>query len=147
MKFSFSLESLLQLRTQLEEQKQLEYQQVVQEWQQAQEQKQQWIRKQQKGFKKWRQQTKSKSTIAQWKKYNFYFQRLHQEIQKTTQFCIQLEQKVEIKRAELLEAVKQRKMIETLKEKAFEDFKKEEQRKEQQMVDELVTSRYYHHPS
>lgn len=143
MKFSFPLESLFQLRIQLEEQKQLEYGQVMQKWQQAKEQKQQLEQKQQWIFQQWRKKIQGKDALLSSREYGLYLKSLQKEIKNAEGRCIELECKVEIKRKELLEAVKQRKMMESLKNKALENFRKEEQRKEQQIIDELVTFRYY----
>ncbi len=54
----------------------------------------------------------------------------------------QREQELEEAREQLNEAMKERKTFEKLKEKAFEAFIAEENRKEQKEVDELVSYRY-----
>ncbi|NLK98702.1 MAG: flagellar export protein FliJ, partial [Epulopiscium sp.] len=45
----------------------------------------------------------------------------------------------EKKREELLDAVKQRKMLESLKEKRWTEYKEEENREEQKIIDEIVS--------
>lgn len=52
------------------------------------------------------------------------------------------ELKVEAARMELNDAMKERKIYERLKEKAFEEFKQEVQKEEQKEVDELVSFRF-----
>lgn len=52
------------------------------------------------------------------------------------------EKEVEIAREKLTEAMKERKIFEKLREKAFEEFMKEEGRKEQKEVDELMSYKY-----
>ncbi|MCM1246486.1 MAG: flagellar export protein FliJ [Roseburia sp.] len=52
------------------------------------------------------------------------------------------EKEVEIARERLREAMKERKIFEKLREKAFEEFMKEEGRKEQKEVDELMSYKY-----
>lgn len=52
------------------------------------------------------------------------------------------EKEVEIAREKLSEAMKERKIFEKLREKAFEEFIKEEGRKEQKEVDELMSYKY-----
>ena len=54
----------------------------------------------------------------------------------------QKEKEVEVAREHLNEAMKERKTFEKLKEKAFEKFVAEENKKEQKEVDELVSYRY-----
>lgn len=55
---------------------------------------------------------------------------------------IQRQKDVEIARQRLNEAMKERKTYEKLRERAFEEFRLEENRKEQKEVDELVSYRY-----
>lgn len=55
---------------------------------------------------------------------------------------IQRQRDVDLARQRLNEAMKERKTYEKLREKAFEEFKLEENRKEQKEVDELVSFRY-----
>ncbi len=52
------------------------------------------------------------------------------------------EKEVEIAREKLTEAMKERKIFEKLREKAFEEFIKEEGRREQKEVDEFMSYRY-----
>ena len=52
------------------------------------------------------------------------------------------EEEVERQRALLADAVKERKIHEKLREKAFENFLKEEEAKEKTSIDELVSARY-----
>ncbi len=52
------------------------------------------------------------------------------------------EKEVEIAREKLNEAMKERKIYEKLKEKAFDEFMREENRKEQRAVDELMSYKH-----
>lgn len=52
------------------------------------------------------------------------------------------EKEVEVAREKLTEAMKERKIFEKLREKAFEEFMKEEGHKEQKEVDELMSYKY-----
>ena len=54
----------------------------------------------------------------------------------------QREQELEEARVRLSEAMKERKTFEKLREKAFDEFVAEENKKEQKEVDELVSYRY-----
>ena len=55
---------------------------------------------------------------------------------------IQRQKDLEVARQRLNEAMKERKTYEKLRERAFEEFKLEENRKEQKEVDELVSYRF-----
>ena len=55
---------------------------------------------------------------------------------------MQREQQLQEAREKLAEAMKERKTFEKLREKAFQTFVEEENKKEQKEVDELVSYRY-----
>lgn len=143
MKFKFSLESLLRLRLQLEEQKEIEYGQILQKLQEAKEKLHYIEEEQKKSFEHWREKVERQGTVSLWKEYQPYLQKVKRELEESQRCCSKLEIEVENKRQDLLEAVRQRKTIESLKEKDFEAFQKEVQRQEQKVVDELVTFQYY----
>lgn len=56
--------------------------------------------------------------------------------------AIRCEKEVEVAREKLSEAMKERKIFEKLREKAFEEFVFEENRKEQKEVDELMSYKH-----
>lgn len=67
---------------------------------------------------------------------------MEQYVTEQKQKCRQAQGRVERARMQLAEVVKERKMHETLKEKAFEDFLQEENRQEGKSVDELTSYTY-----
>ena len=63
-------------------------------------------------------------------------------IEDQTKVLMAAENEVERQRVLLADAVKERKIYEKLREKAFEDFLREEEAKEKSTIDELVSARY-----
>lgn len=66
-----------------------------------------------------------------------YLQRLQREIQEQRMRIQQVEKAVEEKRQELMEATKERRVYEILKERAVEDYRREQKRQERIMLDEV----------
>ena len=71
-----------------------------------------------------------------------YIKALRQDIQQTQKNISMLEMQIEKTRKELAEKAKDRKIMEKLKEKHFEYYKKEEQLKEQRNLDEIASIRF-----
>ncbi len=68
--------------------------------------------------------------------YNDYREHILQEIERKEKLIESLDQEIEKKREEVLEAIKERKKIEKLKENAYKKFLEEEKRIEQRELDE-----------
>lgn len=71
-----------------------------------------------------------------------YLKALRQDIQQTQKNIAMLEAQIQKTQAELAEKAKDRKIMEKLKEKHFEHYKKEEQLKEQRNLDEIASIRF-----
>ena len=75
------------------------------------------------------------------RQHNQYIDRLKQMIKHQEQVIIRAEAYVEEKRAELVEAMRDRKTLETLRDNDFEEYIIEEKKAEQQVVDEIISYR------
>ena len=75
------------------------------------------------------------------KQHNQYIEKLKQMIKAQEEVIVRAEALVEEKRAELVEAMRDKKAMETLKENDFEEFLEEEKKAEQKVVDEIVSYR------
>ena len=71
-----------------------------------------------------------------------YIKAIRQDIQQTQKNIALLDTRIEQTRIELAEKAKDRKVMEKLKEKHFELYKKEEQLKEQRNLDEIASIRF-----
>ena len=75
-------------------------------------------------------------------KYNNYLKSLEIKITAQNKQISKARDQSEKKRAELSEALKDRKALERLKEKSLEEYKKEESLAEQKVTDEIVSYKY-----
>jgi len=73
------------------------------------------------------------------RQHNWYINKLKHMIEKQVQVIFRAEAHVEEKRAELVEAMREKKTLETLKENEFEEYLEEEKRAEGKIVDEIVS--------
>jgi flagellar FliJ protein len=71
-----------------------------------------------------------------------YIKALRQDIQQTQKNIAMLDRQIEQTRLELAQKAKDKKVMEKLKEKHFERYKKEEQLKEQRNLDEIASIRF-----
>jgi flagellar FliJ protein len=74
--------------------------------------------------------------------YNMYIELLKQRIVQQKTEVKKAEEFAEQKRLILVEAMRERKSLEIIKEKDYDIFKEEEKRREQRFVDEIVSYRY-----
>lgn len=71
-----------------------------------------------------------------------YIKALRQDMLQTQKDIASVDEEIEQAKKELAEKAKDRKIMEKLKEKHFENFKKEEQLKEQRNLDEIASIRF-----
>lgn len=142
-KFVFRLQSFLNIKEKLEEQKKkTEYGKAVVKLEEAKLVLQNIFDTKKNTIICMQNSINSSINSNELQNFNTYLSFLDKEVERQNK-VIELEQKnVENARLQLVEAMKQRKMIETLKEKEKEEFFKEELKKEQKMIDELVSFKY-----
>ena len=71
--------------------------------------------------------------------HNVYIDRLKELIKQQKIVILRAEEFVEQKRLELVEAMRERKTMDTLKDNAYEEFLAEEKQAEQKIIDEIVS--------
>jgi len=71
--------------------------------------------------------------------HNTYIDRLKVLIKQQEQAILRAEEYVEVKRLELVEAMRERKTMDTLKDHAYEAYLEEEKQAEQKVIDEIVS--------
>lgn len=140
--FKFRLQSYLNIKEKLEEQKKNEYGQAMS------------VVEKEKRIKEKIQSDKADSIgglkTAMTKRidplslqrYNRYIDSLKTKEEQQEKVIIKAEKVADEKRVELVERMRERKMLDILKEKNHVEFLKEEQRTEQKKVDELVSFKY-----
>lgn len=140
--FKYRLEPILTLKEKLEESKKRELGLAQQCHDKIRVEKEKLIKEQQAAYEEAKVQSSKKVNVGQLKQFHHYVQYMEQAIVLKNEEMEVAAQKVEQKREELIEAVKERKILENLKEIHLDEFREEEKRKENSIVDEIVTYKY-----
>ncbi len=74
--------------------------------------------------------------------YDNYFSGNFAEIRKQRQVVAEAQEKVDKKRAILNESIKQKRIIETVKKKVFEEYKQAERKKEEALLNEVASTMF-----
>ena len=141
-KFIYRMQNILNIKYKLEEQAKTEFMlanQILRE----EEEKLQKLRDRKSGYEEaLRQLFKSHLEVDRIKENQEAVVRMEEFIIMQTTCVNDARRQVEIKAAKLTELMQERKAQEKLKEKAFENFLKEENAKESKEIDELVSFTY-----
>lgn len=140
--FKFKLASVLSLREKMEESKKRELGVATMEMQQIAEYKAQLIHTKASAIEEARIKKESYVDVKCQMQFQHYTHRLNHEIEVQDVALEKAKQVVEEKRNALVEAVKDRKILDNLKSIEEEVFNEEEKRDEQRILDDMVTYRY-----
>lgn len=140
--FRFELQPVLALKEKLEDHKKRELGVANTHKERLEGEKNTLIELHDDAYNEIRRQYQEGMNVSQLKQFNYYTAHLNKRIEKKELEIVKATKEVHQKRNELLEAVKQRKILENLKEIKFEQFKDEEIRAENQIVDEIVSYKY-----
>jgi flagellar FliJ protein len=141
-RFNFRLQQFLSIKEQIENQKEIEYGQALRK---LEEEKQRLIllcQYKESQIESFRQSLANVIDTKEGRRYNNTIERLKQRIKEQAQRVAAAEDFAEKKRLELVEAMKERKALESVKENAFETYTLEEKLTEKRQVDELVSYQY-----
>lgn len=138
-RFQFRMENILSLRQKLEDKKKQEYGDANRKLQIENQKKQQLLDESAYVSKDLCDKMKEQIIPEEIISYNQYLKLLKRKTVEQDQVVRKAASFAEKKREELLDAVKQRKMLESLKEKRWTEYKEEENREEQKIIDEIVS--------
>ena len=141
-KFKFKLESYLNLKEKLEDQKKQEYGRAVGVLERERAEEARLSRIATENIAAFRESLEKPIDPALLKEYGNFSELMKRKIEAQRITVVKAEEAAEEKRLELVEAVKEKKALEILKEKALEDFRQEEKLAEQRIVDEIVSYRF-----
>lgn len=142
MAFNFKFQSILDLKTRLEDQKKSKYGEANEELKRQKDKMQVLLEERDYQYENMRDKGKTGLTPKELITYNNYIERLKRSIEIQKVVVYRAQKAVEQARLELVEAAKQRKMFETLKEKKLEEYWEEYYKKEQAQLDEIVSYKY-----
>lgn len=141
-RFQFRLQQYLGIKEQIEDQKELEYAKALRV---VEEEKQKLVELRQRRdetVESLRQAVSKSIAPIEIRRYNNNIERLKHQINVQIQRVAAAEAFAEEKRQELVQAMKERKALEIVKENAREEFLKEADLAERKQVDELVSFKY-----
>ncbi|GHV43061.1 hypothetical protein FACS189490_13020 [Clostridia bacterium] len=140
-KFIFRLQSFLSLKEKLEEQKKLEYGRAAAKFEREKQKLSALEAERDTVLREFSEKVKSKILPDEFARYNSYINVMKDRIIAQKQEVAKAAKEAEAKRLVLVEAMRERKSIQTLKDKDFEEYKEEEKHAEARVVDEIVSYR------
>lgn len=140
--FKFNLEPVLSLKQKIEDSKKRELGEATTYKERVDSEKQLLIQSKLEALSEAKNQGNSTINIASMKAFNQYSQYMDYAIEDKNKELIEAQKMVDEKRSALLEAVKDRKILDNLKAIQREIFNEEEKREEQRILDDMVTYRF-----
>ncbi|MCX8044267.1 MAG: flagellar export protein FliJ [Desulfobacterota bacterium] len=140
--FHFKLSSLLFYRRQLEDMAQLDFSNAVQAWHQETAKLEQYQTLWRFCLEQWRKAQEGIVSIHEIELYQRYMLRLREEIRLQIEKVRQCISVMDEKRDKLLQAQKERKIIEKLHDYEYERYRGDLARREARFHDEISTQRY-----
>ncbi len=141
-KFIFGMQGLLNIKAKLEEQSQVEYGKALSSLEEEKEKLNDLYNKKEVNLESFRQSIVTGVKPSYLKSINDFIAVLDKKIETQIENIEKAEVFVEEKRQNLLSCMKDRKALEALKDKAKEEFFKEELKNEQKIIDEIVSYKY-----
>ena len=141
-KFFFRLQGHLDLKSKLEDQRKLEYGQAAADLERERAKLNALETQRTEALSAFREDINKNVKPQLAGVYNNYLNRLKESISLQADAVKQAEAEAERRRLALVEAMKERKMLETLKEKHYADYIKEQNLMEQKAADEVISFRH-----
>lgn len=139
-KFRFGLDSVLSYRQQVLEGRQNEYGKAMRRVQEQRMRLEAVQQRYQETNQQFREEAAAGISIADAMGFEVGLQALEREIARETKALRDLEAEAEKRRIQMLQAHQDAAMLEKLKEKKKEDYRKAEQKQDEQFIDELVSA-------
>lgn len=140
--FKFKLASVLSLKEKMEESKKRELGAATLYKEKCLSEKLELVERKEEALQVIKAHNRSVVDVQSLKAFNVYNAYMEQVIEVKNREVQEAQKKVEEKRGELLEAVKERKILDNLKDIQNEVFMEEEKREEQRILDDIVTYKY-----
>lgn len=141
-KFKFKLQSFLGVKQKIEDQKKNEYGKALNVLKQEEQKKIELLNQHSNTLNEMRNKISKGIKPTQLQQYNNFIAYTLEQIQLQETVIQKAKAMAENKRQELVDAMKSRKMLETLKDHEYEDYLKEEKKAEQKILDEIASFRH-----
>jgi len=140
-KFKFRLQGLLNVKEKIEDRKRQEYGLAVAQVEREKQKKQDILDKKEAMIVEFRQCIDKIIKAGSHDSYNNFIEFLKEEVTRQEKVILEAQKKVEMKRQELVDAMRERKTLEKLSERQYEEFLLGQKLAEQKIVDEIVSYR------
>ncbi len=140
--FKFRMESFLGIKEKIEEQKKLEYGKALKKLDEERDFLRRLNEKKKNLIYSIRNSINSGIRSDELRRYNTFLDCIKRKIEEQENAVRKAENFAENKRVELVEAMKERKMLDVIKENDKIEYNKEQLLKEQKIVDEIVSYQY-----
>ncbi|HEY9059826.1 MAG TPA: flagellar export protein FliJ [Pseudobacteroides sp.] len=141
-KFKFRLQPLLNIKIQLEDSAKNELGKAVQRLEEEKEKARFLVENREKYISEFQEKTSSYVRIDELKGYTLYISKLAQNIELQNKNIKEASDNVDRYREDLIKIVKERKILEKLKEKKYKEYLSELGKDEQKRMDEIVSYKY-----
>ncbi|HOV27377.1 MAG TPA: flagellar export protein FliJ [Pseudobacteroides sp.] len=142
VKFKFRLQPLLNIKKQLEDSAKNELGKAVQKLEQEKEKGRVLLRHREKYINSLREKTSSVARVEELRNYTMYISSLAKKVEDQNKNIKEANDVVDKYREELIKIVKERKMLEKLREKKLNEYLIEMSKDEQKRMDEIVSYKY-----
>ncbi len=142
MPFKFRLQSYLNVKEKIEEQRKLEYSKAIAKLEEEKMKMDFLIKQKSDTINNFKSSLEMRINPQLYNDYNNYIEALKKEIEIQNSLVKKAEAFVEERRKALVEAVKERKILDKLKENKKIDYTKEEILKDAKLVDEIVSYKF-----
>lgn len=137
MKFNFRLERVLNYKKTVEDLKKNQYGSVKQRLNREENKLDSFI-KHKKNLLNEKDSTIVKTRVGNLVLYNNYIKDINEKIENQKEIVSQVEKELQVKRAEMIDAIKEKKMFEKLKENEYEKYLYELKKEEEKLNDTIV---------
>ncbi|NBG87566.1 flagellar export protein FliJ [Isachenkonia alkalipeptolytica] len=137
--FSYRFENILDIKEKLENERKSELGKAVQRLEAAEKALREWIERKKQAKDDWNKQARSVQKVRFFQQSGHNFEYFDKMIQRETRQVEERKKEVAEARKKLLNAKKDTKIFEKLKEKDYESHRLTEQRKENELIDQIVT--------
>lgn len=141
-KFKFRLQSFLGVKEKIEEQKKNEYGKAIKILEEEKAKKQSLINQRLTNLNELKLKINTGINPNELQQYNNFMAYILKKIEEQDIVIEKSQKIVEKKREEVVNAMKERKMLEILKENKYVEYTKEEKKVEQKIIDEIVSFKY-----
>jgi flagellar FliJ protein len=138
-KFVFRMQSLLNLKTQVEKSLKNELGRAIQEMERQKRILKELIEGREEYTFNINQMYEKGASVGKLREYSTYISYLNDRVRLQQDNVIKAQNNVDKYREKLIKAMQEKKMLDKLKEKKYEEYMKEQQREEQRLNDEIVS--------